>query len=471
MLFFHKTFFTVLAALLIVVCVYAALPAGENSGGKTIEKVGIVDASALNMRSCPKTSCSIIRVLTRGEVIGITGKEGDWLEIRHQNTTGYVYGAGSYVRRDSGVVTKETDFAGVEDALEKAKEIEKWITHKKEDVTGMDRKAAEVVEALEDIDKKLSGVTENLKQVKKDSEEIEQRIEETGAEISRTLAAIEKNKDYAEKRLVALYKLNRLGGMNLLATADSTNDLFRRKAAMEAVLAHDEKIIRRLVDEKKHLADLYERAAEEKNRKEALENQYKRSQAALAETRNQRKRLLADIKAEKTTALTEIEFLEEAARRLDETINRLKQRAVERDAGEQKAFSEYQGLLKMPVDGKIISTYGKYTEPQSGAVRFRNGIELQAARGAPVRAVFDGEASFSDWIAGFGRVIIVSHGNSFYTVYGHLEELFAGEGDTVKANEVIATVGDSGSISGTVLYFEIRHKGNPLDPLDWIEKG
>lgn len=168
---------------------------------------------------------------------------------------------------------------------------------------------------------------------------------------------------------------------------------------------------------------------------------------------------------------------------MDQTIAALKERPDAEETAEkepggkggradaQKRFSEYQGLLKMPVNGTISSAYGKYKEPNSGATAFKNGIEIAAKRGTPVKAVFDGETAFSDWLTGFGRVVILSHGNSYYTVYGYLEELMVSEGDAIEAGQTIATVGDSGSISGSVLYFEVRYKGNPLNPLDWIEKG
>lgn len=68
-------------------------------------------------------------------------------------------------------------------------------------------------------------------------------------------------------------------------------------------------------------------------------------------------------------------------------------------------------------------------------------------------------------------MIIIDHGNSYHTVYAHAEELFKSKGDRVEANEVIATVGDTGSMAGNQLYFEIRHNGKPVDPLNWIAHG
>jgi murein hydrolase activator len=468
MLPFNKTVFKILALLAAAGVLFGiagspgAAPAGAAAGAAIDIDRGVVIVSALNMRRCPDVSCPIVKTLINGDHLDITGKEDDWLQVRHGEASGYVFGG--YVGHD------RADASELEQSLQKAAEIEKRVSLTGEEISRMERRAVETRRALEDIERELASAVTRLEQLKKESALIEARIRETGAQISNTSAAIAEKKDYAGKRLVALYKLNRLGGMNLLASAGSTSDLFRRKAAIEAIIVQDEENIRELVDAEKRLVLLQEQAVEEKKQQDQLEDHFRQTQAALDGKKEQRKALLAQIASDKEKALAEMKALEASGRRIAETIAALKQQEEENRYGDKNIFSEYQGLLKMPVEGKIISKFGRYTEPHSGAASFKNGIELAADRGDPVRAVFDGETSFSDWLSGFGRVIIISHGNSFYSVYGHLGELFAGMGDKVKADDVIATVGDSGSNSRPFLYFEIRHKGNPLDPLDWIEK-
>ncbi len=484
MLFFHKTFFTVLTILALFavglavppherVVVYASSDSAGESADAGSSEAGIVDASALRMRSCPDTSCSVIGVLQQGNTLLIEGEENDWLKVRHRDTQGWVYGGDGYVRRD--VAASE-----LEDARRRAMEMDQQLTETRDDVDRLEKRAASAQDELAGIEQDIAALRDSIGQIREEAAAIEERMEKTAREIEKTRGSIAEKRDYARQRLVALYKLNRLGAMNLLATAESTGDLFRRKAAIEAIVAHDGEVIGALVEEEKRLESLHAQAADEKAQKEKLENRYEQNRKKLAGQQKQREALLARIEKEKAEAQARIEELEAAARRVDETIARLErqeekareQADAEPPDKEQKAFSKYQGLLKMPVEGKIVSRYGKYTEPHSGAKSFKNGIEISADHGTQVRAVFDGETSFSDWISGFGRVIIVSHGNSYYTVYGHLEELFAGEGDAVKAGEVIGTVGNSGSATATpVLYFEVRHRGTPQDPLDWIEKG
>jgi septal ring factor EnvC (AmiA/AmiB activator) len=77
---------------------------------------------------------------------------------------------------------------------------------------------------------------------------------------------------------------------------------------------------------------------------------------------------------------------------------------------------------------------------------------------------------FADWLKGYGNLIIINHGNQYYSLYGHTEELFKQKGDPVEEREVIATVGETSSLNGPCLHFEIRHKGQPVDPMKWLRK-
>lgn len=124
----------------------------------------------------------------------------------------------------------------------------------------------------------------------------------------------------------------------------------------------------------------------------------------------------------------------------------------------------------MPVKGKIVSLFGKFKNIQYKVLNFRSGIEIQTERGEPIQAVYAGKILYADWFKGYGNMIIIDHGENYYTVYAHIEEAFKTAGDVVEAGEVMATVGDTGSITGPKLYFEVRHHGKPLDPMQWLEK-
>jgi len=124
-----------------------------------------------------------------------------------------------------------------------------------------------------------------------------------------------------------------------------------------------------------------------------------------------------------------------------------------------------------PVKGKIVTSFGPYTNLKLNIVNFNSGINIKADRGEPIKAVYNGKTLFASWFKGYGNMIIIDHGDHYYSVYAHLEEIFKVKGDLVETGEVIATVGDTNSMTGPGLHFEVRHHGKPVDPIAWVKRG
>ena len=128
------------------------------------------------------------------------------------------------------------------------------------------------------------------------------------------------------------------------------------------------------------------------------------------------------------------------------------------------AFAALRGQLRLPVKGAIA---GRFGSPRAEGGAAWKGIFIRAVEGAEVKAVAAGAVVFSDWLRGFGNLLIIDHGNDFLSVYGNNESLLAAVGSSVKSGESVATVGNSGGTPDSGLYFELRHRGQPFDPLKW----
>jgi murein hydrolase activator len=98
----------------------------------------------------------------------------------------------------------------------------------------------------------------------------------------------------------------------------------------------------------------------------------------------------------------------------------------------------------------------------------QNGVDIEAPSGAPVRAVAPGRVVHAGWFKGYGNLVIVDHGDGYHTLVAHLTAMQTAMGEEVDAGDVLGTVGDSGSLKGPYLYFEIREKGRPVDPRPWL---
>ena len=123
-----------------------------------------------------------------------------------------------------------------------------------------------------------------------------------------------------------------------------------------------------------------------------------------------------------------------------------------------------RGRLKAPVKGELAARFG--TARGEGSTR--KGIFIRAGEGSEVHAIAPGKVIFSDWLRGFGNLIILDHGNQYMSIYGNNQTVLKQAGDEVSAGETIASAGNTGGNEQSGLYFEMRHQGRAFDPLSWI---
>jgi len=134
----------------------------------------------------------------------------------------------------------------------------------------------------------------------------------------------------------------------------------------------------------------------------------------------------------------------------------------------RKTFAKLRGQLAWPVDGKVDKLFGRQKRPSN---LLWQGIMIYAPAGNHVRAVSHGRVAFADWFRGFGYLIIIDHGNSYLSLYGHNESLFKSAGEWVESGDIIGSIGSSGGQQKPGLYFEIRKKGKPQNPTRWCKTG
>ncbi|MFQ5767997.1 MAG: murein hydrolase activator EnvC family protein [Acidobacteriota bacterium] len=127
-----------------------------------------------------------------------------------------------------------------------------------------------------------------------------------------------------------------------------------------------------------------------------------------------------------------------------------------------------KGTLRWPVRGRVKVPFGPRRHPRFGTLLPHQGLDIGAPPGSKVRAVLPGEVIFSGWFKGYGRTVIVDHGAHLVTISAHLDRLEVDVGTRVEAGQSLGTVGDSGSLEGPGLYFEMRQDGEPIPPRSWL---
>ncbi len=192
---------------------------------------------------------------------------------------------------------------------------------------------------------------------------------------------------------------------------------------------------------------------------------------SLEASRARRARLLAQLSEKLSGQAQEIERLRRDEQGLKRLVGELGQyfgepRARAAPARPGARFPDQRGRLALPTRGRIVARYG---EPKLvGDLKWK-GIFLAAPEGQEIQAVFPGRVAYADWLRGFGLLLVLEHGDGYMTLYGHNQSLYQAVGERVEAGQVIASIGNTGGAPRSGLYFEIRHNGEPHDPLQWCK--
>ncbi|MEE9330799.1 MAG: peptidoglycan DD-metalloendopeptidase family protein [Methylophilaceae bacterium] len=129
-----------------------------------------------------------------------------------------------------------------------------------------------------------------------------------------------------------------------------------------------------------------------------------------------------------------------------------------------KKFSSLRGKLKLPVKGQVMNRFGR--KRKDSGVTWK-GLFIRAKAGATVKSVATGRVVFAEWMRGFGNLIIVDHGSGYMSLYGNNQTILKNVGEAVKGGDTIAAVGNTGGNKSNGLYYELRKKSIPFDPLKW----
>jgi septal ring factor EnvC (AmiA/AmiB activator) len=281
-------------------------------------------------------------------------------------------------------------------------------------------------------------------------------------------SSIRQLRPYLASRAVSLYKLGKLSYVRLLLSVQEPSELTRAYRYISRLAQVDTQKIGRFLADQKALEQT--KAELLAGTKKTLETRKELEQTTrtLERRRATKTALLEEIDERREMAETLLFELEEARGRLSKLIADLESGAESEVETMFLPIRLFRGELGWPVEGRVGTRFGKQRHPRFRTVTVQNGLEIEAPSGTAVRAVYDGKAVFASWFQGYGTLLILSHPRKVHSLYGHLSEIKVREGDTVRRGQEIASVGDTGSLTGPSLYFEIREDGQPVDPEEWL---
>lgn len=358
-------------------------------------------------------------------------------------------------------------------------ETQRQLKHEREKAAEARRRETSVLAELEETERRLADKQREVARLDARIRRVQGDIASLRGEIDRLQDSRSGQEQALALRLRTMYKIHSQGAALPLVLGGE--DPVRRVVAIRQ-LANLAALDARLIQEYRVTTD---RLADRKGREEArqaelasLRGQARAEQAEVDREAAKRRMLLAKVRDERAYHERMVGELSEAARKLESFVKELQARqrriakAPPATPGEppRTGFGGLRGRLPWPADGQIVTAFGPQVHPRFGTRTFRNGVDIAAAGGAEVTAVYAGSVVYTGWFKGYGNLIILDHGNDYYTLYAHIAEIEVKEGDDVRQGQRIGTVGDTGSLAGPRLYFEVRFQGKPLDPADWLRQ-
>lgn len=330
-------------------------------------------------------------------------------------------------------------------------------------------------------------------------------LSETEAAIKReeaSLAALQQQRDELQQglqrqreQLAALvrsaYMLGDDAPLKVLLAQDRVSDVNRALAYQRYVQRDRAQKIAVIHGDLQALEDVEREIGERRTQLQATLEQQRVQMSALEKDRKARAALVSELDQRYRDRSTREKALGQDAKALERLLANLRAAAARAEAERRAAAKREQGTanapagkasparppvatapplkvggLGWPVSGNLLARYGGRM-PDG---RASSGVLIGAPVGSTVSAVADGTVVFSEWMTGYGLILIVDHGNGYMSLYAHNDALLRDTGDTVKRGEAVAKVGGSGGQGTPALYFELRRNGQPVDPSSWLQR-
>jgi len=353
----------------------------------------------------------------------------------------------------------------VTEKSDQIRQIEEELSREREQYVKFDVKEKNLLGQLAEIEKRIAEKRELVEKLETKIQPQRIELEKMRNRLQGFEAKIRTVRDRLGSKLVAYYKYARRGYVQLLATSKDLDDLRKRMYYLRILMGKDRERLEGMLHVLRSHREQVSAVEEKVHVVSRLEDEEERKAASLEKEIEKKVLLLMKIHREKEFYETAVQELEAAARNLKDTLANL-ETGTEKRSELTSDFSDYKGMLPLPYEGKIIRDYHPLG---TGPVMTHRGIFIQGKAGGDVKAIYDGRVDYSGWLKGYGQILIINHGSRFFSVSAHLSERKREEGDVVRKGDVIASAGDTESLSGPGLYFELRKGGESLDPLAWIK--
>ncbi|WP_444945972.1 murein hydrolase activator EnvC family protein [Microbulbifer sp. VTAC004] len=322
----------------------------------------------------------------------------------------------------------------------------------------------QLLKDLEENEKDISGLHRRINQIKKDMRSRSDKLRELQREQKQLQEARRSMQRRVEQEIAAAYRLGRQEQIKLLLNQQDPQNIARQLRYHDYFLQERSHTIDSYLETLASLETVSSSIEREQLVLQGEREQLQERQSKLRSAQKNRKRTLDKLAAKLADGSGELKQLQGDRSRLQKLIDEVG-RAIASlvNPGDQKPFARQRGKMQWPVKGRRANAYG---QRRTNGITWK-GVTIRAAEGEPVRAIHRGRVVFSDYLRGHGMLVILDHGDGYMSLYAHNQSLTRNIGEWVESGETIARVGNTGGLTQSGVYFEIRHRGKAKDPTAW----
>lgn len=365
----------------------------------------------------------------------------------------------------------------------------------------------EAADGLRQSESAISNGMRQLRQLDDARQRTQSDLQTLSQQAETTEVRIRQQQAHLAQALKGAYQRGQGDALKLILNGADPNQTARDLRYLAHLSRAQHAMIEVLRAELAKLSELQQETAQKTNELTRLQATREAEQQKLLADKRERERVMSKLAAEIQQQRQEISSLKRDERSLTDLVERLnrvmaqqvareaararaaaqqvqkKQKEDQREGGtsrkavavntetpvafrSDRPFSGLKGLLRLPVAGELMNRFGA---PREGGGLSWKGLFIRSAQGTAVKAIAAGQVVFSDWLRGFGNLVIVDHGEGYMSLYSNNESLYKQVGERVQPGDAIATVGNSGGQPDTGLYFEMRHQSRPVNPLLWVK--
>ncbi len=380
-------------------------------------------------------------------------------------------------------LSEEDDFSErirkIENEIENSrKELEKG----EKKLNNLKSREKKIVSELDLQEKNIENVHRNLRIIQNEEKSLRRDIKAAQKSYDDAMESFTSRSEIYAERLRSMYKRQKVSPLEILFTSGSMSSVLSGFKMLSILAAVDLEVLNDVRQQTRVIQASWNKLNAALNANFALSKSKENEQSSLANSRVKKRKLLDEIKRDE-------ELQQEANRKQEEDLKQIRaqfdkiirKREKDREKAKIKVppslegynFAEHKGKLPWPVNGKVVSRFGKVIDSSTKTQTNNRGIEIETKHGEPVSAIADGVVFMTQYFRGYGNFVLISHPSNpqdYYTIYGHLSDILVNNGDIVMGGDVIGLAGSTGMIdnNSSRLVLEILKGEKPENPLNWL---